>query len=156
MPRQPSRRRLRRKSVHCSLFRGCVILNQGFFALCGILVSLSVSLPRALWALRADRRLFQVRLGKARIYLLAAAVFTVNALQNHITAGFLVRLCWHAGREMEYVVGYALQWCSDLPSLATVPLCSHWFGTCSHWFGTCSHWFGTRNSTGIARGGDRH
>jgi hypothetical protein len=87
MPRQPSRRRLRRKSVHCSLFRGCVILNQGFFALCGILVSLSVSLPRALWALRADRRLFQVRLGKARIYLLAAAVFTVNALPEPYYGG---------------------------------------------------------------------
>jgi hypothetical protein len=38
------------------------ILNQGVVALCLILVTMFVFLPRALWARRADRRLYEQRL----------------------------------------------------------------------------------------------
>jgi hypothetical protein len=61
------------------------ILNQGFVALCLILVTVFVFLPRALWARRTNRRLYEQRLAKAGIYLLAAVtVFGSNALQNRM------------------------------------------------------------------------
>jgi hypothetical protein len=62
-----------------------LVLNQGFVALCLILVTVFVFLPRALWVRRGDRHLYERRLAKAGIYLMAAvAVFGSNALQNRI------------------------------------------------------------------------
>jgi len=61
------------------------VLNQGFVAFCLILVTVFVFLPRALWVRRRDRRLYELRLAKAGIYLMTAiAVFGSNALQNRI------------------------------------------------------------------------
>ncbi len=61
------------------------VLNQGFVAVCLILVTLFVFLPRALWVRRGDRHLYERRLAKAGIYLMAAvAVFGSNALQNRM------------------------------------------------------------------------
>src|ERR1700682_489143 len=61
------------------------IMNQGVVALCLILVTVFVFLPRALWVRRGDRHLYEQRLAKAGIYLLAAvAVFGSNALQNRM------------------------------------------------------------------------
>jgi len=60
-------------------------LNQGFLALCLILVSVLVFLPRALWALRENRRLGEQRLVKTGIYLLTAvAIIACNSLQNRM------------------------------------------------------------------------
>jgi hypothetical protein len=61
------------------------VLNQGFVALLVILLVIFFFIPRALWALRKDRRLYLERLTQAGIYLLACfAVFAVNILQNRL------------------------------------------------------------------------
>ncbi len=61
------------------------MVNQGFVALCLILVTVLVFLPRALWVRPGDRHLYERRLAKAGIYLMAAiAVFGCNALQNRM------------------------------------------------------------------------
>ena len=61
------------------------MLNQGVVALCLILVTVLVFLPRVLWVRRGDRHLYERRLAKAGIYLMAAiAVFGCNALQNRM------------------------------------------------------------------------
>jgi hypothetical protein len=61
------------------------VLNQGFVVFCVILITVFVFLPRAFWVRRRDRRLYQLRLAKAGIYLVTAvAVFGSNALQNRI------------------------------------------------------------------------
>jgi len=61
------------------------ILNQGVVALCLILVTMFVFLPRTLWARHTDRRLYDQPLAKAGIYLLTAvAVFACNPLQNRM------------------------------------------------------------------------
>ena len=60
-------------------------LNQGFLALCLMLVSVLVLLPRALWALRENRRPAEQRLVKTGIYLLTAvAIIACNSLQNRM------------------------------------------------------------------------
>jgi hypothetical protein len=62
-----------------------LMLNQGLIALCLIFLTLLVFLPRALWVRRSDRRLYQRRLTKAGIYLLAAvAIFACNDWQNQM------------------------------------------------------------------------
>lgn len=61
------------------------VVNQGVVALCLILVTMFVFLPRAFWARRADRRLYEQRLAKAGIYLLTAvAAFGCKVLQNRM------------------------------------------------------------------------
>jgi hypothetical protein len=61
------------------------VLNQGIVALCLILVTVSVFLPRAVWVRRGDRHLYGRRLAKAGIYVVGAvAIFGSNALQNRM------------------------------------------------------------------------
>ena len=62
-------------------------------------------------------------------------------LVRAMEAQLLRRLCWYAGREMEYVVNTRSKRCSDFRLLATAPLCRHWFGT--------------RNNRGYRTFGDR-
>ena len=83
-----SRWRALRKSacVAVGLFiLDALVLNQGFVALCLILITLFILLPRALWVRREDRHRYELRLAKAGIYLIAAvAVFASNTLQNRM------------------------------------------------------------------------
>ena len=69
------------------------MLNQGLIAFCLIFLTALVFLPRALWVRRTDRRLYERRLAKAGIYLLAAiAIIVCNSWQNRMADRRAIRI----------------------------------------------------------------